>query len=337
MFRFSFSEKANELFEKEFDYHRKRIFIWISFVSSIVVLLLSLNHFSQNRFHLGILNFIVSNLLLFNSIIFYRKKNILFSSILTFCFIIFTIGLSIKEQRLDGIFWSYPIVLMVHFMLHWKISLPMNMLLLVTVFYFSKEFLEGALSYKIILTLFLTLLLSHLFSILTFRIQNKMKELIVRDPLTGAYNRRQLDIMLTQAFERLKRYATLSCILAIDVDHFKSINDTYGHATGDDVLIQVVRIIQSKIRKLDSIFRIGGEEFIILLPDSNLEGAWVVAEKIRKEVEQTKILPTQTVTISIGIAEIQSNETNYQWIHRCDQLLYKAKEQGRNRCVYKIS
>ncbi|MCX8000127.1 MAG: GGDEF domain-containing protein, partial [Leptospiraceae bacterium] len=78
----------------------------------------------------------------------------------------------------------------------------------------------------------------------------------------------------------------------------------YGHAIGDNVLIKVVEIIQAKIRKLDFLFRIGGEEFIVLLPDTNLEGALVVAEKIRKEIEKASILNDRTVTVSIGVAEI---------------------------------
>lgn len=334
MFRFSFSEKVNELFEKEFDYYRKNIFFWISLSSSIVLLIMSLNHFYWDRFYLAISTFIISNLLLFNSVLFYKKRNILFTSVITFLLMIFTIGLTLYEKEIEGILWSYPAILMIHFMLPWKISLPLNILLIVTVFDGSLSFIENTLAYKILITLVLTLSLSLLFSALIFRIHDKMKELVIRDPLTGTYNRRQLDIMLTQSQERLKRYATLSCILAIDVDHFKSINDTYGHAVGDDVLIQVVKVIQGKIRKLDSLFRIGGEEFIVLLPDTNIEGAKIVAEKVRYEIEQTKILADRLVTVSIGIAEIQKNESVYQWINRCDKLLYKAKREGRNRiCV----
>ncbi|MCX7999611.1 MAG: hypothetical protein N3A69_11780, partial [Leptospiraceae bacterium] len=124
MFKFSFSEKANELFEQEYDYYRKKIFFWISLSSSIVVLLLSLNHFYHDRFYLGLFTFILSNLLLFNSIIFYKKKNIVYTSIPTFLFGIFTIGFSIKEQGILGLFWVYPSILVVHFILPWQISIP---------------------------------------------------------------------------------------------------------------------------------------------------------------------------------------------------------------------
>ena len=158
------------------------------------------------------------------------------------------------------------------------------------------------------------------------------------DALTGFYNRRQLEERIKQETSSAKRQHRNLCGIMIDIDYFKKVNDTYGHATGDLVLKTVAREIKHQLRDYDIAGRYGGEEFVILLPFTKIEEAQMVAERLRKAVEDKKIdisglnpeYKNFGVTISLGVAEYK-DENNF--IENADKALYKAKETGRNRVI----
>ncbi|MCB0386833.1 MAG: GGDEF domain-containing protein, partial [Bdellovibrionales bacterium] len=126
-------------------------------------------------------------------------------------------------------------------------------------------------------------------------------------------------------------------MIVLDIDKFKRINDSYGHSAGDQVLKQVAKTIESVCRKSDQVFRFGGEEFVVLLRETELIGAYTIAERIRVEVESTRAYFGQTelpVTLSCGVAEFDKSETLGQFFDRADQALFQAKSRGRNiTCV----
>ncbi len=163
----------------------------------------------------------------------------------------------------------------------------------------------------------------------------RLERLAITDELTGLHNRRCLKLVLDRECQRGMRHkkSDLSC-LALDLDHFKQVNDTYGHDVGDKVLQKFSSILLDGIRSTDSCFRIGGEEFIILLPETNINGAWKTAEKIRICVENEQFSDVRyPVTVSIGIATIhqQHLKRGDELMNLADKALYKAKENGRNR------
>lgn len=156
------------------------------------------------------------------------------------------------------------------------------------------------------------------------------------DPLTGLNNRGAMSISLTRELERARRHSDQSIsILMVDIDHFKSINDRYGHLTGDNVLRSVAQIIQSSIRGCDACFRYGGEEFLICLSNSNSTLARVVSERIRMAISESVLLPDKDrpVTASFGIANYNDESDWPELIARADNALYTAKAQGRNQVV----
>ncbi len=158
----------------------------------------------------------------------------------------------------------------------------------------------------------------------------RMRDLTLHDQLTGAYNRLFLNEYIQKLINAKNRYRTsLSCIL-IDVDHFKNVNDTYGHPVGDRVLVSLVGTIREQLRDSDTITRMGGEEFLIILPETPLEPAKLVANKIRSITEQIRFNGF-TLTISLGVCEIHENESFESAFKRCDEALYRAKNHGRNR------
>lgn len=160
------------------------------------------------------------------------------------------------------------------------------------------------------------------------------------DFLTGLYNRQQLLISLEQELERTARSHQATCLIMLDVDHFKSINDTHGHIAGDHVLKQLAKIINETIRKIDVACRFGGEEFAIVLPSSASLTGVQVAERLRKVVEETPftIDKTETINITISLGVHSYLHTyNYpveEFIKRTDEQLYLAKKQGRNKVVH---
>lgn len=161
------------------------------------------------------------------------------------------------------------------------------------------------------------------------------------DALTGFNNRRQLEERIKQEVSSAKRQKRNLCAIMTDIDFFKSVNDTYGHATGDLVLKTVSRVIKLQLRDYDIAGRYGGEEFSIILPYTRILEAKMVAERLRKAVENTKIDISKvnnetndkniSVTISLGIAEYENGDDEHTILQKADKALYKAKEGGRNK------
>ncbi|MDP2804547.1 MAG: GGDEF domain-containing protein [Gallionellaceae bacterium] len=157
------------------------------------------------------------------------------------------------------------------------------------------------------------------------------------DPLTGILNRRGFEQMSKQALADKAGVAKGLCLLMVDIDHFKKINDAYGHLLGDKVIRAIAEALKSKIRGQDSVARIGGEEFAVLLTETDVEGAQSVANSVRKSIEKGKIRRLDNlntisgITISIGIAKYNEGATMTDLLAQADEALYQSKEQGRNR------
>ncbi|MDI1246628.1 MAG: diguanylate cyclase [Rhodoferax sp.] len=154
------------------------------------------------------------------------------------------------------------------------------------------------------------------------------------DKLTGTWNRRRLAEALVNEMDRLRRYNHPLSLLIIDIDFFKKVNDVHGHTAGDKVLTMLASLVQSTLRTSDSLTRWGGEEFIVLCPNSTMSTAVVLAERLRESVNQTIFPDVGNITVSLGVAECISNETWEQWFNRADAALYRAKSGGRNQTQF---
>ena len=165
----------------------------------------------------------------------------------------------------------------------------------------------------------------------------KLEEASRLDGLTQLFNRAHWQSRLVEEFSRARRYKHPMSLLLFDLDHFKSINDTYGHLAGDAVLIKVADLVRDSLRESDVAGRYGGEEFGIILPDTSGPGAMVVAERLRQSVESTLVSFEKlqiAMSISIGVAEFSATFSNAEdMIAKADEALYKAKQAGRNRVI----
>mgnify|MGYP000888472365 CR=1 FL=1 len=159
----------------------------------------------------------------------------------------------------------------------------------------------------------------------------ELEQMASTDRLTGAWNRRRLEECVHNEMDRLERYQQPLSLLLIDIDYFKRINDQHGHAAGDQVLQALSSLLQLRLRGTDSLARWGGEEFIVLCPNSRRSAAAALAERLRRQVAAATFPVVGRLTVSIGAAECKRGESWQEWFERADQALYRAKESGRNQ------
>ena len=182
----------------------------------------------------------------------------------------------------------------------------------------------------ILCTIAVTCLLSFAFATVTRRQRDALMQLARKDPLTGAGNRLALEERMREIITAGTRSTDTASLLMLDLDHFKRVNDDFGHAAGDQILVRICEIINLRIRVTDSIYRVGGEEFVVVVAGQNLNHASRLAEQLRTIVEANELGPGNAVTISLGVAEYQRGESATSWLRRADDALYMAKDAGRN-------
>ncbi|MEA5444598.1 diguanylate cyclase [Gammaproteobacteria bacterium AB-CW1] len=164
----------------------------------------------------------------------------------------------------------------------------------------------------------------------------RLEQMVVRDRLTGMFNRVRIDEVLEQEFVRAKRYQRHFSVIFIDLDRFKNVNDNHGHLAGDEILKTLATYIQDNIRITDTAARWGGEEFLVVLPETGMEEAYQVAEKLRQAFEREPFeLDDQQIhiTLSLGVAACQPGDSIEAILARADKALYEAKRNGRNQTV----
>ncbi|MGD9310443.1 MAG: diguanylate cyclase [Desulfosarcina sp.] len=169
---------------------------------------------------------------------------------------------------------------------------------------------------------------------------DKLKKLSITDGLTGLYNSRYFYTQLKNEIERFNRYGHKLSLLLLDIDEFKVYNDSFGHLEGDKILVRLGRIIKSCLRKMDTAYRYGGEEFTIILPGTHGEEARTVAERLRVAVAAEDFTsgrhPEVEITISIGVTQYRQEEKVSNFVQRADQAMYRSKQAGRNKvsCIF---
>ncbi|TVS11423.1 MAG: GGDEF domain-containing protein, partial [Wenzhouxiangella sp.] len=231
-------------------------------------------------------------------------------------------------------YWVFPTVVANFLLVGWRFGLAVNTLLIAVVMLGVplQDGLVDSLSFMTAVTM--VALFSMFFVIYTNFHRRRLNALVERDPLTDALNRRALSADLEEALAGAGKVGQDHALVVMDLDDFKQINDLYGHEVGDQVLVSLSQRVMQFIRRGDRFYRLGGEEFVVLLSHTDREGAEVALDKIRVELREALEMEDGPVTVSIGVAVGQPGETWSQWLSRADLAMYEAKRLGKDRVVF---
>jgi diguanylate cyclase (GGDEF)-like protein len=230
------------------------------------------------------------------------------------------------------VFWVFPIIVANFLLLNTKVALAANLLAIVAILPIATKLHSNIEFVAMISSLLICGAMAQAFAILTHRQQLLLEGYATQDALTQLGNRRAMDAALTETINDYARNPLPATLVLLDLDFFKLVNDTYGHTTGDKVLVELADLLIMRMRKTDRVFRYGGEEFVILTRNTPLASATAIAEHLRQQIEANLKDPEGALTASFGCAELVPDETPESWLERADKALYLAKQQGRN-CV----
>ncbi len=234
---------------------------------------------------------------------------------------------------MTGLFWIYVLVLANFMLIRPLPATVATGLALGAAVILGKGFDSTSQMLSFLISASVVMLFAFIFSWRSEQHRRQLQELAIHDPLTGAGNRRSLEEELLLAVEMSRRSTKPWALAILDLDHFKRINDQHGHAEGDRVLVEFVRLIRAATRKIDRLFRYGGEEFVVLLPGAESGAVRPLVEKLRSCIGGSLQSHGEKITVSIGVAALQPDEPWEAWLARADAALYQAKREGRNRSV----
>lgn len=234
---------------------------------------------------------------------------------------------------LPGLFWMYAVVLSNFLLLRSREAALVTAVALAGLLIHGQAFTSTLEMVMFAVTLSMVALFSFIFAYRTEQQRVRLQNLARHDPLTGAANRRSMEEELSLALEMARRERRPYGLAILDLDHFKRINDRFGHAAGDQVLVDLVQLIRTATRKVDRLFRYGGEEFVLLLPGADSTALRTIIENLRLRIGSSLKSRSEMVTVSIGGAALHPNENWEDWLARADAALYQAKRDGRNRSV----
>ena len=232
-----------------------------------------------------------------------------------------------------GLYWAYPAAAALFFLLSMREAAVSNIVFLICMAVVSFIKFPEPDFWRITFSLGLTCVFVMVFAWLVGRLQGELTRLATTDPLTGCLNRSQLADVLNAQIQMRERYERVCSLILIDLDYFKLINDQWGHLAGDQVLQEFPKRLRKRLRESDQLFRIGGEEFMLVLPETRQKDADQLARELLTSISATPFGEGVKVTASASVAEVGKGETWSVWLNRADQALYLAKDLGRNQVV----
>jgi len=310
---------------------RRHAYRYILLALSVALTLNSLHQFYLEHFLSAAVGFILLGVVFANIWQLGRHREALFSPTVILAMTLTVILISVYRGQTYTLYWIYPLLSLLPLILQLRSAMWLGVVcggLLLPILLFSFDTNTAAV---IGLSMTLTWLISAWLIYAVTAQSRRLRTMADTDPLTSAYNRRFFQLQTEQAFSQWQRNKRPASVLLIDVDFFKRVNDKFGHAVGDIVLKGLVELITGRVRKVDTVCRYGGEEFAVLLPETDARGAVHVAEEIRALMEASHLVESDTVTISLGVCEVMDVKDTDHWVNLADGALYRAKKSGRNR------
>ncbi|MBT3016305.1 MAG: GGDEF domain-containing protein [Candidatus Thiodiazotropha sp. (ex Clathrolucina costata)] len=313
------------------EFHLKSTF-WLSVTAATLILPFAFYHLTHQHVGIGI-GAVITSLSLYLVAWSCHKKT--YKTIYTFVWLTpFTtlfVAYLTNLLGITGTYWCYSTLILYYFMMSERQAWISNIIFALVNIPLVWHLFETHEAIRFTVTFSLVSAYSAIFLHIIAIQYSELQKMAITDKLTDVYNRTLLKDSLEQAIHQANRTNTAFTLIIMDVDHFKKINDELGHEIGDHVLMQLGAFLKDFLRDSDKIFRIGGEEFLILLYNTDEANSVDIAEKIRKGIENLSLIPDRTVTVSIGVAGLSSVTDWKQWMKTCDKNLYEAKNSGRNR------
>ncbi len=311
--------------------YRERLLFRFAIFFTALFLILMIFNFIRGQNALGTALGCVMVIALLNAAALRFKKSISIARAALIIGMSVVVGIALLNRGAYGTYWTFPVLIFISFSVPHKLAKIYTAIFFVYVSLLIFYLLDFSFGLRAVVGLFITLRFMNIFLGLIEKLQEKLVEQSLKDPLTKAFNRRQMMSSLEEAIERKRRTDTPASILVFDIDDFKCVNDTHGHAAGDRVLTEFAALVSNRARRLDQLFRIGGEEFLLFLPDTPENGALTLAEEILGLVSETVFIEDYPITVSVGLSELHKSETVDEWVKHGDSALYAAKENGKNR------
>ena len=313
------------------DFQLKSTF-WLSVTAGSLILPFAIYHLTHQNWQIGIGAIIISLALFLCAWSCHKKtyKSVYVFFLLTPFSTLFVAYLT-NTVGMSGTYWSYPTVLLFYFMMSERQAWISNIVFILTIIPLAWHLLETQEAIRFSVTFILVSTYAAIFLRVITRQYRELREQAITDKLTGLYNRSLLQDSLAQAIHQTNRTDTAFTLISMDIDCFKEINDELGHDMGDHVLMQLGAFLKDFFRDSDKVFRTGGEEFLILVSNTDEANSIDIAERLRRDIENLSLIPDRVVTVSIGVAGLGSAKDWKQWMKACDKNLYEAKNSGRNR------
>lgn len=306
----------------------------ISLIAFFIMLPFGINNLLQDRFIGAVSALVVAALFASNALITSCGKYPLY---LNFFGVVPALSIAsitaLISLQVIGSYWPFLCVFGIYYTLPFKYARYANLAYVLLVLAVAWTNLEQAIAIRFCTVLIGISLFIFVFSREIAKNQDAMRTQATTDSLTGLLNRVTLNESLTQATERFRLRGTPSTVCLLDIDHFKHINDNYGHDAGDKVLITLALRIADALGENDTLFRIGGEEFLILMNNTTSDAGLKTANTIRSLVQELPLLKDHVVTVSIGVSQVDASFDWKAWMKVSDEKLYLAKEKGRNQVV----
>jgi diguanylate cyclase (GGDEF)-like protein len=313
--------------------HRNSIAIRLCLLAAVLLVPFLLRNLAVGRLGLASVVVIAMAVLLVNAGVLHRLGRPPIPYSITVVALCAAVGGAIALNGLNSLPWIYPMLFVTYFVVERRRAHLIALTFIggvATLLWrdFGPEVTAPVAASMLLIVFMLNVVLNVI-----GELQRALFEQAITDPLTGAFNRRHLASQLERLTTPGSAPQRPNALIAIDIDHFKSINDRHGHAGGDEVLRQVVKVIGTRKRRSDLLFRTGGEEFVLLLPDTTTEEAEHLAQALRQLIEQAPLLPSHPVTVSLGVSLQRPGHDVESWFGAADRALYEAKRTGRNRVV----
>lgn len=314
-----------------------RAALWTCVVTIVVLLPFALWRFWLADYERALLNTLIILALGLGALRIWKTEKVGYTGlVLTTLTTVTVVGLMLYDNPVSGIthssLWLFPIVASYFVLLARRSAMVMLGVLIILLVILSPYLAPGRWLEQS--TLIGAIGLIGLFAIGFSLIESQrsvLEGLVMRDPLTGIGNRLALNEGLIRAEKRMARTGRSTSLILIDVDHFKSINDRHGHQAGDQVLIRLGEILRQRTRQTDSCFRMGGEEFVVMIPDAHLGEAFALAKSLRDMIRNQLGGTNEPITASFGCSELRPGESALEWLARGDDAMYRAKHSGRDR------